>query len=74
MKAHAVYDHMLKKIELNTVFETERGAMVNGLVTIYNIPVTREWSEDRIRQEWRAWNPEDNVRFSIREVTVELSS
>lgn len=74
MKAFAVYDQMLNKIELNTVFETERGAMVNGLVTIYNIPVTRDWTENRIRQEWRAWNPEDNVRFSIREVTVELAA
>jgi hypothetical protein len=55
-QAWAVYDDSVGKVLIDTVHETRRGAVVNGLVIIYRVVPLQAWTDDRIFREWDEFN------------------
>lgn len=68
-QGYAVVDTHSGEVKLNTVHDTERGAKVNGLVTMMNIFVSRLWTDTMIDNIWSEANPVGG-RYAIGAVTV----
>lgn len=69
-EAWAIRDNRENEILAKTVHETERGAVVNYLVTYLNVQVTNAWSDDAIFTYFRRWrelnaNAADAVQVTI---------
>lgn len=63
-------------IDIRTVMSDQRGAMINGLVTLCGVMVTNSWSDEQVQHAWAvhvAYNA-DKVALAVQPVTVMLGT
>lgn len=64
------------EVDIRTVMESERGAMVNGLVMLCGVIVTQAWTDEQIQHAWAvhvAYNA-DRAVLAVQPVTVTLGT
>lgn len=61
----AVYDETTGEVQINTVSETERAAMVNGLYIVNRVPALNTWTDEYIQERWYQENCHTRWRIGI---------
>ncbi len=60
------------EILVNTIYEDERGAQVNGLGIVFGVMPMRDWTTERIAKTWKGFSDLASFDVAVVKVAVEV--